>query len=198
MIKAADRNHGNINGLKDLCNVPYCTEHFRCFDVEKPQRCPIWKLHQKELEQKRRGAEQRAQKSEERRKQKEEQKKKQQEKAAQKQKRKGYAYRHKGSGRIFYKAGDAAAAFGLSNATIFNHSKRPEGRFERVEIVEGMTIEGTPPANRGGNRRGRKVLHIPTGAVYSSFTQAAEATYMSRYTIARDCNGQQQEYRFAE
>lgn len=192
MIKAADRTHGNINGLKDLCNVPYCTEHFRCFDVEKPQRCPIWKLHQKELEQKRRAAEQRAQKSEERRKQREEQEKRQKRKLA------GYAYRHKGSGRIFYKAGDAAAAFGLSNATIFNHSKRPEGDFERVEIVEGMTIEGAPHAKRGGNHRRRKVLHIPTGAVYPSIMQAAKATRANRHDIARDCNGQQREYRFVE
>ena len=192
MIKAADRNHGNINGLKDLCNVPYCTEHFRCFDVEKPQRCPIWKLHQKELEQKNRAAEKRAQKAEERRRQKEQQKQRA------KRKRTGYAYRHKESGRTFYKVDEAAAAFGVSHATIHNQCNKPDGRFERVRIVEGMTIEGTPPANRGGNRRGRKVLHIPTGVVYSSFTHAAEATYMSRYTIARDCHGQQQEYRFAE
>lgn len=180
MIKAADRTHGNINGLKDLCNVPYCTEHFRCFDVEKPQRCPIWKLHQKELEQK----------------------KKQQEKAAQKQrakrKRTGYAYRHKESGRTFHKVDEAAAAFGVSRVTIFNHMNKPDGRFERVLIVEGMTIEGAPHAKRGGNHRVRKVLHIPTGAVYPSIMQAAKATRTNRHAIARDCNGQQREYRFTE
>ena len=132
MIKVADRNHGNINGLKDLCNVPYCTEHFRCFDVEKPQRCPIWKMHQKELEQKRRGAEKRAQKAEECRRQKEEQKQ-QQERAGQKEhgkrKRAGCAYRHKESGRTFHKIDEAAAAFGVSRVTVFNHMNKPDGRF---------------------------------------------------------------------